>query len=147
MRHETVASPEEAVDRLEAIYEAAVEAERAALDRFVSGSAVPTEAERAAFRYPALHLHWNAENLPPATRRAWAKLQLPGDYATTVTQPAAFRAYLLEQLRPLAGEYGVRISVGRSEQELSLIHISEPTRPLYISYAVFCLKKKTMLST
>eukprot|EP00831_Metopus_contortus_P056140 TRINITY_DN477_c0_g2_i1.p2 TRINITY_DN477_c0_g2~~TRINITY_DN477_c0_g2_i1.p2 ORF type:complete len:117 (-),score=9.98 TRINITY_DN477_c0_g2_i1:87-437(-) len=27
-------------------------------------------------------------------------------------------------------------------QDLSLIHISEPTRPLYISYAVFCLKKK-----
>eukprot|EP00831_Metopus_contortus_P075138 TRINITY_DN6877_c0_g1_i4.p1 TRINITY_DN6877_c0_g1~~TRINITY_DN6877_c0_g1_i4.p1 ORF type:complete len:294 (-),score=94.24 TRINITY_DN6877_c0_g1_i4:113-994(-) len=27
-------------------------------------------------------------------------------------------------------------------QLLSLIHISEPTRPLYISYAVFCLKKK-----
>ena len=26
-------------------------------------------------------------------------------------------------------------------QHLSLIHISEPTRPLYISYAVFCLKK------
>ena len=25
---------------------------------------------------------------------------------------------------------------------LSLIHISEPTRPLYISYAVFCLQKK-----
>ncbi len=25
---------------------------------------------------------------------------------------------------------------------LSLIHISESTRPLYISYAVFCLKKK-----
>ena len=24
---------------------------------------------------------------------------------------------------------------------LSLIHISEPTRPLYIPYAVFCLKK------
>ena len=27
--------------------------------------------------------------------------------------------------------------------ELSLIHISEPTRLLSISYAVFCLKKKT----
>mgnify|MGYP000669198259 CR=1 FL=1 len=26
---------------------------------------------------------------------------------------------------------------------LSLIHISEPTRPLFLSYAVFCLKKKT----
>ena len=28
------------------------------------------------------------------------------------------------------------------EQELSLIHISEPTRQAEISYAVFCLKKK-----
>ena len=26
--------------------------------------------------------------------------------------------------------------------KLSLIHISEPTRPERISYAVFCLKKK-----
>ena len=30
---------------------------------------------------------------------------------------------------------------GESDIALSLIHISEPTRPLYISYAVFCLKK------
>eukprot|EP00831_Metopus_contortus_P036501 TRINITY_DN28872_c0_g1_i2.p1 TRINITY_DN28872_c0_g1~~TRINITY_DN28872_c0_g1_i2.p1 ORF type:complete len:103 (-),score=16.94 TRINITY_DN28872_c0_g1_i2:55-363(-) len=29
-----------------------------------------------------------------------------------------------------------------TDKGLSLIHISEPTRPLYISYAVFCLKKK-----
>ena len=29
-----------------------------------------------------------------------------------------------------------------SEQMLSLIHISEPTRRTPISYAVFCLKKK-----
>ena len=29
---------------------------------------------------------------------------------------------------------------------LSLIHISEPTRPLYNSYAVFCLKKKSFSS-
>ena len=32
-------------------------------------------------------------------------------------------------------------SVSSANQILSLIHISEPTRPLYISYAVFCLKK------
>src|SRR5674536_59889 len=29
-----------------------------------------------------------------------------------------------------------------SDRDLSLIHISEPTRLLSISYAVFCLKKK-----
>ena len=30
----------------------------------------------------------------------------------------------------------------RTALALSLIHISEPTRPRLISYAVFCLKKK-----
>ena len=38
---------------------------------------------------------------------------------------------------PIWMEIGCRFKV-----RLSLIHISEPTRPLYISYAVFCLKKK-----
>ena len=33
-------------------------------------------------------------------------------------------------------------SVSRVDIDLSLIHISEPTRLLSISYAVFCLKKK-----
>eukprot|EP00658_Telonema_sp_P-2_P061808 TRINITY_DN5046_c0_g1_i8.p2 TRINITY_DN5046_c0_g1~~TRINITY_DN5046_c0_g1_i8.p2 ORF type:complete len:100 (+),score=40.74 TRINITY_DN5046_c0_g1_i8:133-432(+) len=33
-------------------------------------------------------------------------------------------------------------SVERNGEILSLIHISEPTRLLSISYAVFCLKKK-----
>jgi len=36
---------------------------------------------------------------------------------------------------------GTVSQVRAAAQELSLIHISEPTRPLYISYAVFCLKK------
>ena len=31
--------------------------------------------------------------------------------------------------------------------DLSLIHISEPTRRTPISYAVFCLKKKSILYT
>eukprot|EP00826_Nyctotherus_ovalis_P025245 TRINITY_DN19544_c0_g2_i1.p2 TRINITY_DN19544_c0_g2~~TRINITY_DN19544_c0_g2_i1.p2 ORF type:complete len:115 (+),score=34.43 TRINITY_DN19544_c0_g2_i1:97-441(+) len=34
------------------------------------------------------------------------------------------------------------VSLASTSGVLSLIHISEPTRPLYISYAVFCLKKK-----
>ena len=39
----------------------------------------------------------------------------------------------VDEVEWLGGEGG--------EPVLSLIHISEPTRPLYISYAVFCLKK------
>eukprot|EP00658_Telonema_sp_P-2_P048749 TRINITY_DN37074_c0_g2_i1.p1 TRINITY_DN37074_c0_g2~~TRINITY_DN37074_c0_g2_i1.p1 ORF type:complete len:130 (+),score=5.67 TRINITY_DN37074_c0_g2_i1:307-696(+) len=34
------------------------------------------------------------------------------------------------------------VPTGRVVDSLSLIHISEPTRLLSISYAVFCLKKK-----
>eukprot|EP00658_Telonema_sp_P-2_P007197 TRINITY_DN12680_c0_g1_i1.p1 TRINITY_DN12680_c0_g1~~TRINITY_DN12680_c0_g1_i1.p1 ORF type:complete len:473 (+),score=78.82 TRINITY_DN12680_c0_g1_i1:132-1550(+) len=34
------------------------------------------------------------------------------------------------------------LSIRRTMEDLSLIHISEPTRLLSISYAVFCLKKK-----
>ena len=35
-----------------------------------------------------------------------------------------------------------RLRTDRAFMDLSLIHISEPTRQAEISYAVFCLKKK-----
>src|SRR5678816_1762093 len=37
------------------------------------------------------------------------------------------------------------VMLTRAVQALSLIHISEPTRLLSISYAVFCLKKKNTI--
>ena len=43
---------------------------------------------------------------------------------------------LKKRVVPLAEKLNSKVTL------LSLIHISEPTRPLYISYAVFCLKKK-----
>eukprot|EP00658_Telonema_sp_P-2_P023113 TRINITY_DN19256_c0_g1_i1.p1 TRINITY_DN19256_c0_g1~~TRINITY_DN19256_c0_g1_i1.p1 ORF type:complete len:108 (+),score=15.26 TRINITY_DN19256_c0_g1_i1:149-472(+) len=43
--------------------------------------------------------------------------------------------------RRLGGEW-----LARAPQILSLIHISEPTRLLSISYAVFCLKKKKIIT-
>eukprot|EP00658_Telonema_sp_P-2_P079708 TRINITY_DN7777_c0_g1_i8.p1 TRINITY_DN7777_c0_g1~~TRINITY_DN7777_c0_g1_i8.p1 ORF type:complete len:487 (+),score=92.06 TRINITY_DN7777_c0_g1_i8:212-1672(+) len=42
----------------------------------------------------------------------------------------------------LAAHVGVILSGSQCRYNLSLIHISEPTRLLSISYAVFCLKKK-----
>eukprot|EP00831_Metopus_contortus_P069074 TRINITY_DN61937_c0_g1_i2.p1 TRINITY_DN61937_c0_g1~~TRINITY_DN61937_c0_g1_i2.p1 ORF type:complete len:153 (+),score=34.67 TRINITY_DN61937_c0_g1_i2:31-459(+) len=43
---------------------------------------------------------------------------------------------------PFSLQFQIDKMKGKPEKRLSLIHISEPTRPLYISYAVFCLKKK-----
>eukprot|EP00831_Metopus_contortus_P035744 TRINITY_DN28438_c0_g1_i1.p1 TRINITY_DN28438_c0_g1~~TRINITY_DN28438_c0_g1_i1.p1 ORF type:complete len:117 (+),score=34.66 TRINITY_DN28438_c0_g1_i1:150-500(+) len=56
----------------------------------------------------------------------------------------------LDQFKVLSSEVAsLKLSEQQSSQMtihfLSLIHISEPTRPLYISYAVFCLKKKKKL--
>ena len=42
----------------------------------------------------------------------------------------------------ISGTSQVHVEVILDKMKLSLIHISEPTRLLSISYAVFCLKKK-----
>src|SRR5690242_3741034 len=94
-------TPEEAIDRLEALHADAAETLRRALRQFAGSGIPPTPEERVRFRYPELRLYWEPSGRIPATRRAWAKFQVPGYYATTITQPSYFRRYLLEQLRPL----------------------------------------------
>ena len=49
----------------------------------------------------------------------------PGVYATTVTQPAFFKNYLLEQLNYLVGDYGATIEVGVSDQEIPYPYVFE----------------------
>ncbi len=118
-------TPVQAVDRLEALHSEAVAALRTALVRFVRHGEAPGDAERARFRYPELRLDWHPTGPAPLPRRAWAKFQAPGAYATTVTQPAAFRPYLLQQLEPLVAEYGARIAVWPSAQEIPYPYVLE----------------------
>ena len=64
----------------------------------------PHRAEPAGtqlFRYPQLRLTYECHGEVPASTRAYAKVQAPGVYSVTVTHPAAFRACLLDQLKPL----------------------------------------------
>ena len=118
-------TPGQAVDRLESIHAAATGALRQALERYVSHGSPPSATQRRKFRYPELCLTW-APNAPaPVTRRAWAKIQAPGTYVTTVTQPGFFRRYLLEQLRPLVEEYGVNLEVRVSEREIPYPYVFE----------------------
>ncbi len=122
---QAVASPQEAVDRLIDLHDAAIEAERGALDRFFSTGIGPTAAERSEFRYPELRVTYRPTTATPRTQRAYAKFQGPGVYATTVTQPAAFRGYLLEQLNHLVRDYGATLEVGISRQEIPYPYIFE----------------------
>lgn len=117
-------TPEEAVDRLETIHAEACEALRAALKRYAETGVPPTEEERASFRYPELRVTWEPQGKLHFTRRAWAKFQAPGVYATTVTHPGRFRIYLLEQLCPLVAEFGATLQVRVSDQEIPYPYVA-----------------------
>ena len=118
-------TPVEAVDLLARRYEEAVTALRGAVERFLRTGVPPSEAERAKFRYPQLRVAYHPDGSPPANPRAFAKFSVPGVYSTTVTQPADFRAYLLEQLTPLVAEYGAEIEVGIGDQEIAYPYVFE----------------------
>ncbi len=119
-------SPAAAIDELERRHATAAAALRGALDRFVRCGEPPGAALRARFRYPELRVTClPGGDPPPPTWRAWAKLQGPGTYASTITQPGFFRRYLTEQLEPLVAEYGATLAVGDSTQELPYAYVLE----------------------
>ena len=121
-----IRSAEAALDRLEKLYADASSALVAALDRYLATREPPSPETRAQFRYPLLRVVYrDAARTLPSHRRAFARLQSPGVYETTITHPAAFRRYLLEQLTPLIAEYGARIEIAASDQEIPYPYVLE----------------------
>ena len=111
-------TPQEAVSTLIALHGESTAALHAALQTYFKTRVAPTADERRQFCYPELRVHYEGNGLQPRISRAYAKFQAPGTYATTVTQPQLFRAYLEEQLGYLVKDYGATISVGISKQEI-----------------------------
>ena len=116
--------PGSVVDQLQAQYAEATEALRSALATYLDGGPPPDPALRGAgvFAYPELRI--TAPDAPrPRVSRAYARLSAPGTYATTVTRPELFRAYLTEQIGLLVQDYGVTVEVGRSRQEIPFPYV------------------------
>jgi AMP nucleosidase len=111
-------TPAEAVDRLEHLYNRAVTSLIEAVRRFAEQGTPPTLDERALFRYPELRVTYLPTKPPPRLSRAFGQLMEPGEYAVTITQPAYYRAYLLEQLNYLIQDYGAELSVRVSDTEI-----------------------------
>ena len=120
-----MATPERAVDRLAELYGEATSALRAAVESYLGDGVPPTPEIRARFRYPELRVSYAPEGVPPSSPRAFAKFTEAGVYTTTVTQPEDFRAYLLEQLRPLVAEFGATLEVGVGKQEIPYPYVFE----------------------
>ncbi len=111
-------SPEAAVEALISLHAEATSALKEGLERYLKTRQPPSDEERAAFCYPELIVTYEADGLQPNISRAYATFRSPGTYATTVTQPGHFAPYLLEQLRYLVRDYGARLRVRHSAQEI-----------------------------
>ncbi|WP_380179073.1 AMP nucleosidase [Kalamiella sp. sgz302252] len=116
---------DEALDKLNSLYEAAVNALRQAITTYISEGTLPDAASRAAglFVYPELRVSWQGDAAGHKLSRAFGRFTRPGSYATTITHPALFRHYLYEQLSMLCSEYPVTLEVRPSQQEIPFPYV------------------------
>ncbi|HEX6071752.1 MAG TPA: AMP nucleosidase, partial [Sphingomicrobium sp.] len=94
---------------------------------YVRERATPNPKERAkgAFAYPELRVDYAGKLPRPLLSRAFARLNQPGVYATSVARPDLFRDYLVDQLEHLVRDYDAEISVGRSASEIPYPYVLE----------------------
>src|SRR5690348_680968 len=115
------------VDQLAAIYDESVANLRQALSTYVSDRKAPDAGLRKQghFAYPELRIDYAGKLPRTAPARAFARLNQPGSYATSIARPELFRDYLVEQLEHLNRDYDVTVSVGRSASEIPYAYVIE----------------------
>ncbi|HVM23731.1 MAG TPA: AMP nucleosidase [Sphingomicrobium sp.] len=115
------------VDQLAAIYDESVANLREALARYVEDRTLPSAGDRAGgrFAYPELRIDYAGEAPRLTLARAFARLNQPGTYATSVARPELFREYLVDQIEHLIRDYDVTVSVGRSTSEIPYAYVIE----------------------
>ncbi|MDB5460193.1 MAG: nucleosidase [Caulobacteraceae bacterium] len=125
------------VDRLQELYAGSVRDLRGALKSYLETAERPSLEARARglFAYPQLQVTYSPEPGVPlggkaASSRSFGRLTDPGVYTTTITRPAFFRDHLIEQLGLLVRDYGVRVTVGPSEQEIPYPYVLDASQDL-----------------
>ncbi len=124
------------VDDLASIHAASTKSLRAALGAFLNDGKLPDIGARAAgaWTYPELRLH-HAGGGAARPIRAFARLNRPGNYATTITRPEMYRAYIAEQLGLIMADYDVTVSVGRSKIEIPYPYVLDGAADLRLDAA------------
>ncbi|MEM0985813.1 MAG: AMP nucleosidase [Pseudomonadota bacterium] len=117
--------PDAIIDTLDALYRQSVEALKASIARYLKDGIPPDGEMRAsrAFCYPELVIRYDPDGPPPPISRAYGKMSEAGVYATTITQPDFYRAYLREQLKPLLSAYDVDVEVRPSSSEIPYTYV------------------------
>lgn len=106
-----------ATERLVEIYERNTLYLRQAFKAYADGEITQRERFRAC--YPAIRIKvetWQEVD----TRLSYGHVVEPGTYMTTITQPALYFDYLLEQIGLLIKHHGVPVEIGESDMPIPL---------------------------
>src|SRR5687768_11226374 len=120
------------VSELTSLYDAAVERLRVALTSFIrTGERPPPEVRtHGAFAYPEIRLRYRGMRGNDAPLRSFGRLTTPGEYAISVTRPALFADYLVEQLELLIEDYDVEVEAAPGRQEIPFPYVLDPGHDL-----------------
>ena len=133
----TTTTPSELVDQLVAIHAESTQALRGALRAYLDHGTVPDASARVRgdWAYPELRIAFAGPGGARRPVRAFARLNRPGNYVSTVTRPEMFRAYLTEQLELLMADYEITITTGRSEIEIPYPYVLDGAAELRLDAA------------
>lgn len=108
------------LDRIESIHARSTANLREALRAYVADRSAPDPKARreGLFAYPELSISYTGAGQEARTDRAFAKLERPGVYRSSIAQPTLFRRYLEEQLEHLVRDYRIEVSAGISAHEI-----------------------------
>ena len=122
----------EIVAELDRLYTASVERLQAALTAYLTDGTTPDPAARkdGAFAYPDIRLTFRGEDGRPAPLRSFGRLVSAGEYRISVTKPAVFRDYLIEQLTLLIEDYDVTVAAMPGRQEIPFPYVLDPGHAL-----------------
>ena len=115
------------VAELDRLYTAAVARLQAAMSAYIADGTVPTAEERkqGAFAYPEIRLRFAGGDGRPAPIRSFGRLTAPGEYRISVTRPALFADYLVEQLTFLIEDYDVTVEAVPGSQEIPFPYVMD----------------------
>ncbi|MEG8039054.1 AMP nucleosidase [Sphingomonas sp. LR60] len=120
------------VRELDRLYTASVDRLKAAITAYIADGSVPERSARndGAFAYPEIRLRFAGGDGRPTPMRSFGRLVSPGDYRISVTKPAAFADYLVEQLTLLIEDYDVKVDAVPGTQEIPYPYVIEPHHAL-----------------
>ena len=120
------------VAELDRLYTASVDRLQAALTAYLTDGTIPDAAARrdGCFAYPEIRLSFAGEHGRPAPLRSFGRLVSPGEYRISVTKPAMFRDYLVEQLELLIEDYDVAVAAVVGRQEIPFPYVLDPGHAL-----------------